>query len=268
MKENLWSHIISKTLPISKNRALIEEKTTVFKSKAPRRFIQVKSRVVTGGKHIIAICSDITKFKDSEIRMQKVRSKFLSQVAHELRTPMNAIIPILRMILLMLSQMKNVPENIMKYILIVQSSALHLYSIIEDCLEISRLENNKFKIYNEMFDVRGAINEVGEIMKFQIEEKGLQLDLQIRNELPHRILSDMKRFKQVLYNLIGNSLKFTFTGTIKVVVDFIKETRELKAEVSDTGIGMDQSDLNKLFKFLSCLSKTKDINRGGMGLGL
>ena len=57
----------------------------------------------------------------------------------------------------------------------------------------------------------------------------------------------MKRFKQVLYNLIGNSLKFTFNGTIKVVVDFIKATRELKAEVSDTGIGMDQSDLNKLF---------------------
>lgn len=195
-------------------------------------------------------------------------SKHFTQIVNELRIPLDAIITLLRLILLLLSKMSHVPENIIKSVLLTQRFALHLYSIIEDCLECSRIENNQFKIFNKMFDVRTAINEVCEIMNIQIEEKGLKLDVQIRNELPQRILSDIKRFKQVLYNLIGNALKFTFTGTINVAFNFIEATRELKVEVSDTGIGMDHSDLSKLFKFFSCLAKSKDINKGGMGIGL
>jgi signal transduction histidine kinase len=145
----------------------------VFKSKKPRRYIQVKTRVINQGRHIIAICSDITKFKDSEIRMQKVRSRFFSSVAHELRTPLNAIIPILRMVIMILSTVNFLPENILKSLKIVLSSALHLQNVIEDCLEISRIENNKFSLYKEKFDIREAANEVCDIMKFQIEQKGL-----------------------------------------------------------------------------------------------
>jgi signal transduction histidine kinase len=129
-------------------------------------YIQVKTRVINQGRHIIAICSDITKFKDSEIRMQKVRSRFFSSVAHELRTPLNAIIPILRMIIIILSTVNFLPDNILKSLKIVLSSALHLQNVIEDCLEISRIENNKFSLYKEKFDIREAANEVCDIMKF------------------------------------------------------------------------------------------------------
>ena len=126
----------------------------------------MKTRVINQGRHIIAICSDITKFKDSEIRMQKVRSRFFSSVAHELRTPLNAIIPILRMIIIILSTVNFLPDNILKSLKIVLSSALHLQNVIEDCLEISRIENNKFSLYKEKFDIREAANEVCDIMKF------------------------------------------------------------------------------------------------------
>lgn len=82
------------------------------------------------------------------------------------------------------------------------------------------------------------------------------------------IFSDLKRFKQVLFNLIGNAIKFTFRGKIIVSIAFNEKESTVISEVEDTGIGIKQSDLLKLFHFFGTLSKTKDINRGGMGLGL
>lgn len=82
------------------------------------------------------------------------------------------------------------------------------------------------------------------------------------------INSDIKRLKQVLFNLMGNAVKFTFKGKLKVSVDFDLELNILTISVKDTGIGIDAQDLQKLFRFFGCLAKSKDINRGGMGLGL
>ena len=87
-------------------------------------------------------------------------------------------------------------------------------------------------------------------------------------KVPYMIFSDVKRFKRVLFNLIGNAIKFTFEGMIKVDVAFDETNAELLTSVDDSGIGMNPEDLLKLFRFFGTLSKTKDINRGGMGLGL
>ena len=88
----------------------------------------------------------------------------------------------------------------------------------------------------------------------------------INNNVPIAILSDMKRFKQVLFNLIGNALKFTFKGRVVVTAEFHND--ELQVDVTDSGLGIKEEDLGKLFKFFGCLQRTKDVNRGGMGLGL
>ena len=80
------------------------------------------------------------------------------------------------------------------------------------------------------------------------------------------IISDLKRFKQVLFNLIGNAVKFTFKGAITLKTDFIDN--QMVVDVIDTGVGIKEEDLDKLLKFFGCLTRTKDINRGGMGLGL
>jgi signal transduction histidine kinase len=82
--------------------------------------------------------------------------------------------------------------------------------VIEDALDMSRLENNKFSIFKEMVDIREAIKEVCGIMKFQLTAKNLGLNLNISHSVPHKILTDLKRFKQVLFNLMGNAAKFTF----------------------------------------------------------
>ena len=83
-----------------------------------------------------------------------------------------------------------------------------------------------------------------------------------------QINSDQKRLKQVLFNLLGNAVKFTFQGAISISVDFDEDNNHLLVDVEDTGIGMQDADLAKLFQFFGCLAKSKNINRGGMGLGL
>ena len=105
----------------------------------------MKTSTITNGRQIIAICSDITKFKEGEALMNKIRSTFFSSVAHELKTPLNSIIPMIRM---MLETMKDeLSPRAITYLNIILSSALHLQSVIDDALDMSRLENNKFTLY-------------------------------------------------------------------------------------------------------------------------
>jgi len=135
---------------------------SIFKSYNPKKYIQVKTAVINNGSQIIAICSDITKLKEMEAQAQKMRALFFSQVAHELRTPLNSIIPIIRM---MLESMELEPR-VVNYLQIILNSALHLQNVIEDALDMSRLENNKFSIFKEVFDLRLAVQEVCDIMRF------------------------------------------------------------------------------------------------------
>lgn len=117
-----------------------------------------------GKDKIIAICTDVTKIKKLEKQNQKMRAMFFSSVAHELRTPLNSIIPVVRMIIDYFSLELN--EKIVNYLKVILNSALHLQNVIEDALDMSRIENNKFSIFDEMFDIRAAVNEVCDIMKF------------------------------------------------------------------------------------------------------
>lgn len=98
--------------------------------------------------------------------MQAIRSKFFTSVAHELRTPLNSIIPILRMILDSILEINNIPAGIIKKLRIVYNSALHLQNVIDDFLDVTRVENGKFTLFKEFFDIRKAVKDVCEIMEF------------------------------------------------------------------------------------------------------
>lgn len=148
------------------------------------------------------------------------------------------------------------------------NSSFHLENVIEDALDISRLENNKFKIFNEQFDPRELFRQVTDIMMFQVEQKGLNLECNISENVPTKLISDHKRLRQVLFNIVGNAIKFTFKGSIQISVSYEQFLNQLLIVVKDTGVGIQPNDLNKLFKFFGCLAKTKEINKGGMGLGL
>ena len=111
-----------------------------------------------------------------------MRSMFFSSVAHELRTPLNSVIPVIRM---MLETMKGeLSPRAITYLNIILSSALHLQSIIDDALTMSLLENNKFSLFKEFFNLKNAITEVCEIMRFQLSQKGLDLKIFISDDVP------------------------------------------------------------------------------------
>ncbi|TNV85650.1 hypothetical protein FGO68_gene12125 [Halteria grandinella] len=246
-----------------------EENDIIFKRKSDQRYIQVKTSTFRQGSQVFAICTDVTKLKQMESQEQQMRATFFSSVAHELRTPLNSIIPILRLILQLVAQDNvGVPLKIQNYIKIILNSSLHLESLIEDALDISRIENNNFSLFMEMVDIRQAIAEIQDIMLFQIQSKNLKLEVNIQPNVPSKVLIDKKRFKQVLFNLIGNAIKFTFHGGVTLNVGFDELQNLLSTSVTDTGIGIKADDLVKLFRFFGTLSRSKEINRGGMGLGL
>ena len=192
----------------------------------------------------------------------KMKSMFFSSIAHELRTPLNAIIPIS----IKLQEMVKEPKN-QTFIKIILNSAYHLQNIVEDALDMGRIENNKFETQLENFDIRNVINEVSSILLFGIEHKQLKLLTIVEDSVPQVIRTDQKRYRQVLFNLVGNAIKFTFKGSITIHV-FCDKKELLVTRVIDTGIGISEADQLKLFKFFGSLEHSKKINKGGMGLGL
>ena len=139
---------------------------------------------------------------------------YFASIAHELRTPLNSIIPMLRMILS--THRSSLDPKIINYLTIILNSALHLQNVIEDALDMSRIENDKFEILKELFNIRDALKEVCEVMDFQVQQKKLLFHVKVDDEVPELILSDQKRFRQIMFNIIGNALKFTFEGGITI----------------------------------------------------
>ncbi|CDW77541.1 multi-sensor hybrid histidine kinase [Stylonychia lemnae] len=252
---NMWTYLFQK----SGNKKKIKD--SLFKGKHDKKFIQVKAQNIAMGTQVIAIFNDISKIKELEKMAQKLRSRFFSQIAHELRTPLNSIIPLT-------TKLKNNPNDPKReqYLVIILNSALHLENLVEDALDMTRLENNKFAVNKNFFDIRLTIAQISNIMEVQISQKKLKLITKIHSNVPQEIFSDQKRFKQIIFNLIGNAIKFTFQGYIKISLKF--EGQYLKTSVKDTGIGIKEQDLTKLFKFFGKLTCSQSINKGGMGLGL
>ena len=184
------------------------------------RFLHVKTSKINDGHQVIVICTDITKLKEMEKQGQKLRATFFSSVAHELRTPLNSILPILQMILEILQTMgpSAVVTRLEKNVKVALNSAKHLQSLVEDALDMMRIENNQFTFNNEIFDLRKAVDEVCEIMQFQLTSKALGFDLFFSELCPQQLFSDAKRIKQILFNFIGNAIKFTFQGKITLKV--------------------------------------------------
>lgn len=151
-----------------------------------QRYIQVRKTLTIGLKssysQVVAVCSDITRIKELEEASQRIREMFFSSVAHELRTPLNSIIPVIKMIIDFYSN--QLDEKFRGYMHIIYNSSMHLLNVIEDALDMSRIENKKFSILLEFMDIREAVKEVSEIMRFQVESKKLKLDILIEDNVP------------------------------------------------------------------------------------
>ncbi|MGZ8157802.1 MAG: hybrid sensor histidine kinase/response regulator [Methylobacter sp.] len=190
------------------------------------------------------------------------KSRFLSNMSHEIRTPLNSIIGYSYI----LHKDPTIPEHRRQAVDTLKRSGEHLSALIEDILDIARIEARKFEFNYEPIDFHEFIEHVVRLYKAQAEDKGLSFRCQILNTLPQRIRADEKRVGQILINILSNAVKFTQTGEILIRIGYSAGVATF--QISDTGVGIDEEQLQNIFQPFIRLNKTTGNAVSGSGLGL
>jgi len=203
--------------------------------------------------------------KEAE-RASKAKAAFLSTMSHEIRTPLNAIIGMTHM--LMDGQ---TPKDQLEQLRITNFSAKTLLSLVNDILDFSKIDAGKIIFESISFHLRNLLLEINESLKINADGKRLPLVLEIEKEVPDFVLGDPVRLTQILTNLIGNAIKFTETGEVRLVVAVVNkggQDMELSFTVKDTGIGIPKEKHETIFKRFQQADSGTTRNYGGTGLGL
>ncbi len=209
---------------------------------------------------------DLITAKNMATEASKTKGEFLANMSHEIRTPMNAILGMSHLVL----QTELAPQQ-KNYVQQIETSGNNLLHIINDILDVSKIESGKMTIENITFSFNDVIDNLSRLMAMKIKEKQLELVLDISPDIADYYLGDPLRLGQVLINLVGNAIKFTQEGEIVVSIYPLSETEsdiELQFDVKDTGIGMSEKQLSHLFQAFSQADTSVTRNYGGTGLGL
>jgi len=198
------------------------------------------------------------------------KSEFLANMSHEIRTPMNGVIGLTDLALI-----SNPKPEIETYLRDISFSANSLLDIINDILDISKIEADKLEVEVVPFNLITIINSVLNVIKFKIEEKGLELKVSRDDSIPEFVFGDPTRIRQVLLNFLSNSLKFTEKGAITLVIKINNSLLETESDsvdlyfsVVDTGVGIAKENIDKIFNSFSQEDSSTTRNFGGTGLGL
>ena len=215
----------------------------------------------------VAFSKHQVNMKNMELsKSSSMKSDFLANMSHEIRTPMNAVIGMAEMAL-----REELTPAAREYIGQIKSSGQTLLTIINDILDFSKIESGKMDISDVEYEPMSVINDVSNIIMTRIGSKELELTVDVNPDLPSGLYGDNIRIKQVMVNLANNAVKFTKEGNVHVKVDFWQtdeETIELSISITDTGSGIKESDMGKLFKSFQQLDSKRNRNIEGTGLGL
>ena len=207
---------------------------------------------------------EMAKERTKELeRINQMKSEFVANVTHDLRSPVNVVTVVAE--LMNLDCEKNDIEGLKRHLSLLMSGTCNLRALINNILDLSKIEAGKTDVLNESFDIVVMLREVAETTRILIGNKPVNVEV-IAHDGPVFINSDPVKVKQILTNLTSNAAKFTENG--KIVLSIITEGENIKISVSDTGMGIKETDLNRLFQPFSQLEHTRSKKYEGTGLGL
>lgn len=223
---------------------------------------------------IIAITRDITERKQFEVALERAKvaaeaanyakSEFLANMSHELRTPLNGILGYAQI----LQRSKNLHSDERSKIDVIYQCGSHLLTLINDILDLSKIEAQKVEIMPTDFHFPAFLQGVAEMCRIRAELKGIQFHYQIARELPVGVSADEKRLRQVLVNLLSNAIKFTDVGCVTFTVSYAT-AEKIRFEVRDTGIGIAQEHLQTIFQpFEQAGERRRQTEGTGLGLAI
>ncbi len=227
--------------------------------------------------HINMVVIDVTEQKKTEQKLStaiedanaayKTQAEFLANMSHEIRTPINGILGMVQLTLMADDLQADYRDNLIT----AKNCADNLLRLINDILDISKLEAGKYKIKEENTDIKSAIEETVAAHVPAATNKGIALDLSFGNNIPKLVRADGQRIQQVLNCLLSNAIKFTSDGGVRVKIAAIDDKVDqikLRMAVADTGIGISDADMSKLFIRFSQVDASDTRKYGGSGLGL
>ena len=208
---------------------------------------------------------ELREAKNIAEQANHAKSDFLANMSHEIRTPINAIMGMNEMVL-----RKSKDEEIREYAANIQSASKTLLSLINDILDFSKIEAGKMEIVPAPYEVAVFFNDVVNMTSIKAKQKQLDFQVEIDSELPSVLCGDEVRNRQIIVNILNNAVKYTKQGMVKFLVEGIREENAfvLKMQVTDSGIGIKEEDLNKLFDGFQRLDLEQNRNIEGTGLGL
>lgn len=203
---------------------------------------------------------NLKKAKTTAENANRMKSEFLANMSHELRTPLNAVLGFTQL----LSNDKNLTEGQLNKIEIISRSGEHLLALINDILDISKIEAGKFDMHPTVFDLEAFVGDLRDMFDLRCRKKGLSLDVEMLDGLPRYVRGDLGKLRQVMINLVGNAVKFTAEGGIGIVAG--PEGDRIRFSVNDSGKGIPEADMDLIMQ--PFMQSSNADNEGGTGLGL
>ncbi len=215
--------------------------------------------------YLASLLNRLNHALDEANAANEAKGQFLANMSHEIRTPMNGILGMLD-----ISLNSSLPEQTRKQLVIAQSSANSLLVILNDILDLSKLEAGKVHLEKKDFNVRVLVEETIALLMPKAEQKGISIITEISSDVPEYINADPHRLRQVLLNLLSNAIKFTEEGKIEISITAIRTTKnlEINCSVADNGIGMEDEDKHHIFDIFTQADDSTTRKFGGTGLGL